>query len=385
MKNTKSILKATVILMAVASVFSCSRGARITGVVGDDPDDKIVVTLLDAGRYNVLDTVKTDKNGAFKYVVDVKKGQPEFIYLFHGDTRIASLLLQNGEKAIVKTDTLGNYSVTGSSETEKLMEVERDEAEFSNKFASTTAKLNDLDPNSPEAADVRRDLTKQYISYYRSRVQYVMSNPKSLTVIPVLNQVVGDNLPVFGQATDAIHFKNCCDSLMTVYPDSKYVKALADEAKRRQNLLELNSRISTASEQAFVDIDLPDVKGQRSKLSDIDAKVVMVYFWSSEVSGQNMFNFEILKPIYSEFHPKGFEIYAVSLDTDKTLWATTLRNQQIDWVNVCDGLGSASPSVTLYNVTSVPMVFFLVDGNLSLETSVTDGPSLRRFLQSNLK
>lgn len=385
MKTTRTILKAAVILMAVASVFSCSRGARITGVVGDDPNDKIVVTLLDAGRYNVLDTVTTDKNGAFKYVVDVKKGQPEFIYLFHGDTRIASLLLQNGEKAIVKTDTLGNYSVTGSPETEKLMEVERDEAEFSNKFASTTAKLNDLDPNSPEAADVRRDLTKQYISYYRSRVQYVMSNPKSLTVIPVLNQVVGDNLPVFGQSTDAIHFRNCCDSLMTVYPDSKYVKALADETKRRQNLLELNSRISNANEQAYVDIELPDVKGQRSKLSDIDAKVVMVYFWSSEVSGQNMFNFEVLKPIYSEFHPKGFEIYAVSLDTDKTLWATTLRNQQIDWVNVCDGLGSASPSVALYNVTSVPMVFFLVDGNLSLETSVTDGPSLRRFLQSNLK
>ncbi len=385
MKTTRTILKAAVILMAVASVFSCSRGARITGVVGDDPNDKIVVTLLDAGRYNVLDTVTTDKNGAFKYVVDVKKGQPEFIYLFHGDTRIASLLLQNGEKAIVKTDTLGNYSVTGSPETEKLMEVERDEAEFSNKFASTTAKLNDLDPNSPAAADVRRDLTKQYISYYRSRVQYVMSNPKSLTVIPVLNQVVGDNLPVFGQSTDAIHFRNCCDSLMTVYPDSKYVKALADETKRRQNLLELNSRISNANEQAYVDIELPDVKGQRSKLSDIDAKVVMVYFWSSEVSGQNMFNFEVLKPIYSEFHPKGFEIYAVSLDTDKTLWATTLRNQQIDWVNVCDGLGSASPSVALYNVTSVPMVFFLVDGNLSLETSVTDGPSLRRFLQSNLK
>ncbi|MBQ6576332.1 MAG: AhpC/TSA family protein [Bacteroidales bacterium] len=385
MKTTRTILKAAVILMAVASVFSCSRGARITGVVGDDPNDKIVVTLLDAGRYNVLDTVTTDKNGAFKYVVDVKKGQPEFIYLFHGDTRIASLLLQNGEKAIVKTDTLGNYSVTGSPETEKLMEVERDEAEFSNKFASTTAKLNDLDPNSPAAADVRRDLTKQYISYYRSRVQYVMSNPKSLTVIPVLNQVVGDNLPVFGQSTDAIHFRNCCDSLMTVYPDSKYVKALADETKRRQNLLELNSRISNANEQAYVDIELPDVKGQRSKLSDIDAKVVMVYFWSSEVSGQNMFNLEVLKPIYSEFHPKGFEIYAVSLDTDKTLWATTLRNQQIDWVNVCDGLGSASPSVALYNVTSVPMVFFLVDGNLSLETSVTDGPSLRRFLQSNLK
>ena len=371
--------------MAVACLFSCSKGAKVTGVVGDDPEGKVVVKILDGGKLNVLDTVKTDRNGAFKYNVDVKKGQPEFIYLFHGDTRIASLLLQNGEKAVVKTDTLGNYSVTGSVETEKLMEIERDEAEFSNKFASTTAKLNDLDPNSAEAQDVRRDLTKQYISYYRSRVQYVMKNPKSLTVIPVLNQVVGDNLPVFGQATDVIHFKNCCDSLMTVYPDSKYVKALVDETKRRQNLLELSNRISVADEQGYINLDLPDIKGQKAKLSDIDSRVVMVYFWSMEVTGQNLFNLDVMKPIYEEFHPKGFEIYAVSLDTDKTLWATTIRNQNLDWINVCDGLGASSPAVSLYNVSSVPTVYFIVDGSMVYETSVSDGPSLRKFLQNTLR
>jgi len=372
-------------MMAAVCLFSCSRGARISGVINDDPEDKIVVKVLSSGKYNVLDTVKTDKNGAFKYMADVKKGQPEFIYLFHGDTRIASLLLQNGENAVVKADTLGNYSVTGSSETEKLMEVERDEAEFSNKFASMSARLYDLDPNSQEAQDVRRDMTKQYISYYRSRVQYVMKNSKSLTVIPVLNQVVGDNLPVFGQATDAIHFRNCYDSLMTVYPDSRYVKALGDESKRRQNLLELNAKISTADEQAYVNLELPDNKGQKVKLSDVDSKVVMIYFWATETSGQNLFNFDTLKPIYDEYHSKGFEIYAVSLDTDKTLWATTIRNQKLDWINVCDGLGAASPSVSLYNIASVPTAYFLVDGSMAHDTSVTDGPSLRRFLQSTLR
>jgi peroxiredoxin len=385
MKTSRTILRAAALMMGAACLFSCSKGARINGTVNDDPDDKVIVKILDAGKLNVLDTVKTDKNGAFKYDVAVKKGQPEFVYLFHGDKRIASLLLQNGEKAVVKTDTLGNYSVTGSPETEKLMEVERNEIEFNNKFASTTARLNDLDPNSAEAADVRRDLTKQYIAYYRSCVQYVMKNPKSLTVIPVLNQVIGNGLPVFDQPTDAIHFRNCCDSLMTVYPDSKYVKALSEEAKKRQNLLELNARLSTASEQGFINLNLPDQKGQRVNLSDVDSKVVMVYFWASEASGQNMFNLDQLKPIYDDFHGKGFEIYAVSLDTDKTLWATTIRNQNLDWINVCDGLGSASPSVSLYNVASVPSVYFIVDGSMVMDAAVTNGPTLRRFLQNTLK
>jgi len=280
-------------------------------------------------------------------------------------------------------DGMGGASVSGSPESAKLQEIERDLSDFSNAFASTSARLADLPEDSPEAAQVRRDLTKQYISYYRSRVRYVLENSKSLTVIPVLYQDV-EGTPVFGQATDAIHFRNCRDSLMTVYPESRYVKALSEEVKRRDNIFKMSTQLQNAKEAGYVDLSLPDVNGSKVAISSLNSKVVMVYFWSSTQSGQKMFNLDVMKPLYTEFHPKGLEIYAISLDTDKTSWATVVRTQNLPWVNVCDGLGTASPAAMTYNVTSIPMAYFIVDGAMDTDSSVKDEASLRSYLSRKL-
>ncbi|MGN0195719.1 MAG: redoxin domain-containing protein [Candidatus Cryptobacteroides sp.] len=390
MRNCRFAVPASVCFTAVLSVCmtvmftSCSNGARIEGVIADAPSSDVEVRLLDVNRYIVLDTVKTDKSGAFKYKVPVGKGRPEFIYLFRGDTRVASLLLQKGDRVKVSADTLGNYSVTGSPETEKLISVERDEADFAAKFIATTARLDDLDPSSEEAVQVRRDLAKQYIAYYRSRVIYLMDNPYSLTVIPVLYQQVAENLPLFSQPTDAIHFRNACDSLKKVYPDSRYVKALEEETRRRQHLMDLNMKIQSASESGYPDLELPDIRGQKVRLSSIDAKIVIVYFWTASSAGQKMMNLDFLLPVYETYRDKGLEIYAVSLDTDKGVWANAVKNQKLNWVNVCDGLGTASPALTLYNVPSVPYAYLIKDGDLVTDANVSDEASLRKYLKANL-
>ncbi len=371
--------------LAAALLTSCGSKAVIEGVVTDAPDSDVIVSLLDVNRYQVLDTVKTDAQGRYTYKLEMKEGQPEFIYLFHGAKRIASLLLQKDDKVKVTSDTLGNYSVTGSPECDRLAEVERTQAEFGNKFAATQAQLADMDASSPEAAVLRADLSRQYIAYYRDRVKYVLENSKSLTVVPVLYESIGGTLPVFGQTTDAIHFRNISDSLKTVYPESRYVKALEQEAARRTSYLEMDNRLRNAAEVNYIDIAMPDVKGNTVKLSEVKGKVVMVYFWASENAEQKMFNLDVVKPVYADYKDKGFEIYAVSLDTDKAKWATTVRNQELDWINVCDGRGSASPVVTTYNVQSIPSLFFLVDGDLVSSTGVRNEATLRSFLAAHLR
>lgn len=380
----KSYKSAAAAVLASVLLASCSGGARIEGVVADAPSSEVIVRLLDVNKYVLLDTVKTDKTGSFKYDVDVAEGRPEFIYIFHGDTKIASLLLQKGDKVKVVADTLGHYSVTGSPETGKLIGVERDEAEFAAKFIATTARLDDLDQSSAQAVEVRRDLAKQYIDYYRSRVRYIVDNSKSLTVIPVLYQQIAENFPLFSQTTDAMHFRNICDSLKTVYPESKYVKALDEEAKRRQQLMELSTKLQKAEIAGYPDLELPDINGQRVKLSSIDSKVVLVYFWTAASADQKMLNLDFLSPVYDAYHSRGFEIYAVSLDTDKTVWANAVRNQKLGWVNVCDGLGKASPSLAVYNVPSIPFVYIIRNGELDVNAAVSDEASLRKYLNANL-
>ena len=185
-------------------------------------------------------------------------------------------------------------------------------------------------------------------------------------MIPVLYREVNPNLPIFGQGTDAIHFMNMRDSLLTVYPDSRYVKALEKEAARRENQLSMAYRIMNAETLGYPDLELPDQFGKKVKLSEVDAKVVMLYFWTAADATHKMQNLDVLKPVYQEFHNKGFEIFAVSLDTDKAVWARAVENQKLPWINVCDGLGLGSPSIRMYNVQQVPSAFFLVDGELKV-------------------
>ena len=383
MKNMSRFSKFFVLSAFAVLAASCCRSARIDAVIADAASSDVIVKLLDVNKFEILDTVSVDESGRLAYKVDVKKGQPEFVYLFHGDKKIASMILQSGDRVTVEADTLGNYTVLGSEESVKLAQVERD-------YASAVAKMNSLARRIEEAASpeyalkLRQDLGKVYIDYYRSRVKYVMSNGRSLSVIPVFYQTFGQNLPVFAQSTDAIHFRNVADSLALAYPESKYVKALRQEADRRFGYLELESRINSAEAISYPEIELPDLQGQKRKLSDVDSKVIMVHFWTASDAQQKMFNLDVLKPLYDEFHSKGFEIYQVSLDVDKGLWAQVVKEQALPWVSVCDSRGAASSYITTYNISVLPAFYIIADGEL-VDGSVVDEKSLRKVIKDNLK
>ena len=341
MRNYRIILAAAAVLAAASS---CSDNVRINGTLEGAPDSEVVVKQLSGSSFIVLDTVKTDASGAYSYKMSLAEGQPEFIYLFNGDTKIASLLLQKGDFSAFMKD----FSAAVEAE------------------------------DGPAAS-------RKYVEYYRSRVKYILDNSKSLTAIPVLYQKVNENLPVFGQSTDAVHFRSVHDSLAKVYPDSKYVAALGKESEKRFNILAIEQKLSVANEAGFPDAELPSIDGKKVKISDLDSKLVMVYFWQASDAAHKMFNQDVLLPLYKTYHPKGLEIYSISLDTDKGVWASTVKSQGLPWINVCDGLGAASPVVYTYNLSKgLPVAFLIEDGVLSQET-ITSDKVLRSEISSKLK
>ena len=369
MRSFKLAAGAALLLIAAA----CGKNTRIEGTLHETPDSQVIVKLLDVNRFQVLDTVKTDAKGHFSYALDLKKAQPEFVYLFYGDRQIASLLLQQGDKVTVQTDTLGTYTVEGSEESLKLQKVEQE-------YNSFIADMNNIvaRENTPE-----NQLSRRYVSYYRDRIAYVLGNSKSLTVVPVLFQQVNPTFQVFSQPTDGIMMQAVCDSLKTVYPESRYVRALEKEAQRRISVLEMNNRLQGAEEIGYIDISLPGLDGKNVKLSEKLGKVTMVYFWQATAE-QKMFNLDALVPIYEQFHQKGFEVYAVSMDSDKAAWAAAVRNQQLPWVNVCDTRGALSPYVTSYGIGSLPMVWFIVDGGVDDEAQVRNAADIKEYLRRKL-
>ena len=356
-------------LCALLAAACAKPSARIDGTLTDAPDRQVIVKLLDINNYKVLDSVKTDAAGRYSYKVPVQKGQPEFVYLYYGDTKISSLLLQEGDEVKVVTDTLGRGSVVGSVESERLQEVERKFAEFL---------------REAERAEDNAMFRRSYIQYYREAVKYVMNNPHSLTVVPVLFQNVNPDLPVFSQTTDALHFRSALDSLSTVYPDSKYVKALERETTRREGILGFDTRLSMATEAEYPDIKSKDVNGNDVSLQALDSKAIILFFWTVTDPESKILNQETYKPVYQDYHDKGLEIFAVSLDTDKAAWASVVKSQELPWVNVNDGLGASSPAVSLYNVTSLPRAYLILDGKI-IDRRVEGEKALRRELDKVLK
>lgn len=372
-----------VIRCAAAALLAaaCTPTAKVEMTLDSAPSSEVVVKLLNINQYEVLDTLKTDASGKFSYKVNVEEGQPEFVYVYYKDKRVASLLLEAGDKVNVSADTLGNYTVQGSEESSRLALVEQEYSAAQKRLQALAVQMETA--SDEQMASLRQALAKEYVAYYRQCVKYILENSSSLTAVPVLYQNFGPELPVFSQNTDAIHFVNVADSLALAYPQSKYVRALRKEAERRYGYMELEAKLRTVSPVGFPDIVLPDINAQQVRLSEVDSKVIMLFFWDPSNANQKMFNLDILESLHNDYHKKGFEIYQVALTTDKAAWAQIVKKQNLPWINVCDRLGAASQYVTTYNIPVLPATYIIADGEL-VDGEIVDEKSVRRLLDKLL-
>ena len=325
--------------------------------------------------------------GDIEKLIDPKaKGETADLLKYLGsiEEKREKLLLEQGDAVTVYADTLGRYTVEGSEECLKLRQVEKDYTDFLLEMLRLREKYAAVE-GTPAAQEVNAEISRAYIAYYRKALAYLSGNRKSMTAVPVLFQEVDTGFPVFSQLTDAIHFRTIADSLKTVWPESRYVKALDKEAERRFQLLELQSRIDAAGETGYVDIELPDVTGKKVKLSEVEAasKVVLLYFWAA-TDEQKMFNLDVLKPVYEAYHGRGLDIFSVSLDIDKTDWARIVKNQKLPWVNVCDTRGISSPYLGFYRVEALPRIAFIVNGEIDVAPAIDGEAALRNYLESKL-
>jgi len=364
MKSYKILFAAFALLLAV----SCN-SARVSGVIREAEGKNLNVKVLGIGKYDVIDTVLIGKGGKFSYSLDVQKGQPRFVYLAYNGRNIVSLLLESGDRVKVTTDTLGRErTVVGSEESLKLMETEKSYSDFLNSLLTCTD---------------RTEYVKKYVSHYRECVEYVIKNSNSMTAIPVLHEKITEYSPIFAQTTDAIHFRTVCDSLKKIYPQSAYVKALEEETRMKEGSLQLQETIRNVQPSGFPDLSLPDIKAKVTRLSDVDSKVILLHFWDSSDPVQKMMNKEILQPVYDEYHKRGFEIYAVDLNPDKVTWATVVKSQNLQWINVNDGKGLASAVISTYNVQGLPNSILICDGDI-VNAGIKGVDGLRKELQKRL-
>ena len=102
------------------------------------------------------------------------------------------------------------------------------------------------------------------------------------------------------------------------------------------------------------DIELPDPEGKTRRLSDLRGKVVLIDFWASWCRPCRAENPNVVR-LYGEYHPKGLEIFSVSLDNNRDAWLNAIKSDGLSWPNhVSDLRGWSSAGGRLYGISSIP-------------------------------
>lgn len=126
--------------------------------------------------------------------------------------------------------------------------------------------------------------------------------------------------------------------------------------KKISKYIELNQNPQLG--EKYVDFEMKDTLGNIRKLSNLEGRVVLLEFWAAWCGPCRKENPNLVKT-YEKFHPKGFEIFAVSLDENKDDWIKAIKDDSLIWNHVNDLNGKENKASLIYGISGIPDNFLI--------------------------
>ncbi|ERJ58151.1 TlpA family protein disulfide reductase [Sphingobacterium paucimobilis] len=166
-----------------------------------------------------------------------------------------------------------------------------------------------------------------------------------------------------------------------------FLSLFSDEVRKESYYLQnfqthLKRYNQTDVGQVAPNFELAQLDGKTVTLEAFKGKYVLLDFWASWC-GPCRREMPHVKAAYDQFKDKKFEVFAVSIDSNRPAWEKALKEDSMPFVHVLDNKkGEESPRL-LYMVQAIP-TNFLIDPNGKIIAKNLRGEELSKFLSSIL-
>jgi peroxiredoxin len=332
----------------------------VTGVVTGVDDQVIYLENVGLSSVELIDSVKLSGSGKFTFKAASPAG-PDFYRLRMND-RFINFTVDSTEEITIVADHktfATSYRIEGSESCLAIKEI----------------TLAQLDANQA-VHRIRKDYESAMISdslYHAQTLEavenykevarnYIYTRPMSPESYFALFQQI-DGLLFFDpyDKVDARAYGAVATSYNHLYPESPRAKHLYNltlqslKVIRSQRTVDLDN-IET-KEIDFLDVELPNIRGEKIKLSDVAKdRVIVLNFTSYQMEWSQELN-ALLQSVDSTYRDRGVDIYQISLDNDVHLWKNTAA--ALRWTCVRDPQTAYSQVAAMYNVKQLPALFLL--------------------------
>ncbi|MEP7229404.1 MAG: TlpA disulfide reductase family protein [Ginsengibacter sp.] len=122
------------------------------------------------------------------------------------------------------------------------------------------------------------------------------------------------------------------DSLELLY--SRFTSRIKNSRFGKWDFEEIEKIKQTSIGSTAPEFDAKDINDKKISLYNLRGRLVLLDFWASWCI-PCIENFPYLKNLYRQYHTKGFEIVAISIDRSNEDWMKAVDQQKVgDWINV---------------------------------------------------
>ena len=340
-------LAALALMLCVAA---CQNGGyKLTGTVNGSQDGDTVVLINTQN-----DTLQTAVIKGGKFVMEGVQDTAQVCYILWKSNENpdqimgAALALENGNITL-KLDTAENVpsEVSGTPANDALSALNKKEQAINEEARTIFAVLGDTAATQEAQAEAQKQLEGLQERATELYKQFVKEN---------INNIAGQTSLV--QYSSLFDDEFVLEQLAAV-PESAI---RGDLATLKENY---DLKAATAVGQDFKDIKAATPEGGELSVSEVaaNAKVLLIDFWASWC-GPCRAEMPNVKAAYEKFHPQGFEIIGVSLDSDGEAWKKAIADLGMTWPQISDLQGWDCEGAGTYAVRAIPATVLIKDGKI---------------------